>query len=350
MTIPYCVQLAGRFGFSVAPMNPPPSEKGSKVIQFSLTEGCSHAVCTFCEMYGSRDSYRVKSLEEFKEHVDRVLGHLMQDGEPAYIRKLIQRITGAKFQRIFIGAGNALSVETGTLMEATQYALEQVKRFTGPIPRRLALYGNIDDILKKEYDGLKYLRCGGFCGNCSADRLGERRGVEVVYLGLESGNSEILRLAGKGYGLSDAINALSLLNLTRIRASVMVIPGLGGIEHSDAHIKDTLHVLNDGRAEWVTFIGLKIGENTPYGRWIKKEEEKGTNRRLTPAEIVEQTARMIEGLKIRTTVGVHGDDIHTFGHNPVAIGTNKIEGGIDAGRVAHMLRTKAVKQGLEAYL
>jgi hypothetical protein len=337
MEIPYCELNAGRFGYSTRAMNPPPAEKKRNVIQFSLTEGCSHSACTFCDMYGDK-GYKVKSIKSFKEHVDAVINSLM----PSELFGI---------NRIFIGAGNALSVDTDKLMEATQYTLFQIKQATGGLSNRLAIYGNTKDIIKQGYLGLKKIRCGGTCGTrCSISTLGDRRGVEVVYWGMESGNSEVLQMAGKGYNSGDVMDAIEELKLSRIRSSIMIIPGLGGRKYFEEHIEDTAKVLNQSGAEWITFIGLKAGENTPYAKRMEEEEKKGTNRRLTPTEIVEQTARIIEGLNLKTTIGVHGNDVHKFGYNPIAIGATEISGHSDAKHLAFTLRAQGVMHGLSSKL
>lgn len=77
-SVPYCEVLSGKKGFSRKPMSPPPSEVGSNVIQFELTEGCSHNKCTFCNMYNN-SNYSVRSLKSFKDHVDSVLDFYLID-------------------------------------------------------------------------------------------------------------------------------------------------------------------------------------------------------------------------------------------------------------------------------
>lgn len=335
MEIPYCELNAGKFGYSTRVMNPPPAEAKRNVIQFSLTEGCSHSACTFCDMY-HKNEYQVKSLSEFKQHVNSVLGSF------SFSKSILKQIS-----RVFVGAGNALSVDTEILKQATQYALLKTKNATGRIPTRLAIYGNTKDIIKQGAEGLKYLRCGGTCfGSCSKEFLGDRRGVEVVYWGLESGNSEVLKMAGKGYNKEDITKAFDCLFQSSMRTSIMIIPGLGGIKYFDQHIKDTVGVLNDNLAniQWITFMGLEIGENTPYARIIEKECEKGKNRNLTPAEIVEQTARIIELLNFNSTIGIHGKDVHPKGYNPIAIGTYEINYNSSAQQLANQLRTEAKKK------
>jgi formylmethanofuran dehydrogenase subunit A len=64
---------------------------------------------------------------------------------------------------------------------------------------------------------------------------------------------------------------------------------------------------------------------------------------MTPQEITEQTARMVEGLDFRTSIGLHGDDIHTFGHNPTVIGAANISDNDDSIKVADRIRRTTTK-------
>lgn len=308
-------------------MNPPPSETGANVIQFNLTEGCNHGVCTFCEMYG-QGRFRVKEIDDYKEHVDLVVRYLAKTG------------TISKIGRVFLGAGNALCVDTKTLLYTTQYTLKKLKDYSGIIPRRLAIYGNTHDILNQGRDGLSELRCGGTCSTgCSIRTLGDRRGVEVVYWGLESGDSQVLKIAGKGCDEAQVGKAAETLRNSRIRPSIMVMPGLGGIRYFDGHVTNTTRILNMVHPEWITFMGLKIGENTPYNKWIKNEEDGNRNRRLTDNEIVQQTAEIIDRLKIHTKVGIHGPEVHGgIKYNPVPLGVTEISDNYDARELAERLR------------
>ncbi len=309
MNQPYCITYAGRFGYSTKAMNPPPAETPSNVIQFSLTEGCSHHKCTFCDMYGQQD-YSIKTEKDFKEHVDLVISHLHQN-EHSSLKEI---------DRLFIGGGNALSAPADLLNTAAQYALKKVYRATGHVPRRLTVYGNTNDILRKGDSDLHHLRCGGTCGDCSMGTFGEKRGVDLIYWGIESGNVDVLEMAGKGYVPSKIIKAFNLLNENDIKSSVMIIPGLGGIKYSERHIRDTVDILNRGKPGWITFIGINASKNTPYSKLMLQQEEQGINKSLTPIQIAEQTAKMIEGINFSTTIGVYGSDIHHFGSNPFPIG------------------------------
>ncbi len=324
---PVCDRLAGELGYPIDAMNPPPAEKKPNVLALALTTGCSHGFCTFCTMY-DKGRYTEKSLPEFKAHVDLVANWYEKN------QVVIP-------DRIFIGAGNALHVETGKLLEATQYALVRLLQHSGNVPRRLAMYGNTNDIVSKGAENLFHLRCGGTCGACSIQKLGTRRGLEVLYWGAESADDEALKLGGKGCTSDNTFTAAYNLRDARIRPSMMIMPGLGGEACDDGHVNNTARLLNYAFPEWITFIGLTIWPDTPYDRMMKQAEQRNTNRALTQAEITEQTARMIEQLDIETTVGVHGSDVHRFGKNPTSLGAVKINDNHDARALADKLREMA---------
>lgn len=231
------------------------------------------------------------------------------------------------------------------LVQSTQYALIKLKDKIGKNPRRLSVYGNTVDILKHGKYGLKEINCGGTCGSCSSDIFGTRLGVDVIYWGLESGNSEVLKITGKGYNYDKAMDAAIILDDSKVRTSVMVIPGLGGMSHFDQHVKDTVAVLNTCEPNWITFMGLQINENTPYSTWINKQEKSNQNRRLTPGEIVEQTAQIIERLKIETTIGIYGNDVHQKScQNPLPIGSEDVHGRYDCQKLAKFIRDLKVQK------
>ena len=87
----------------------PPDQYLSLVVQ--ATEGCSFNTCTFCELY--REGYRVKTPEEFRQHVSGVLSYL---GASASLRS----------RGIFLGAANALAVPMARLLPIFETLLEEL--------------------------------------------------------------------------------------------------------------------------------------------------------------------------------------------------------------------------------
>ncbi len=314
--IPYCERLIGRKGFSREHMVPPPSERGPHVVQFELTTGCSHGRCTFCNIYDG-PNYKEKKIEIFKAHVHSVMNFVSNK---------------TTIYRAFIGAGNALNVDIEKLIEASSHINEVFKK-NGFDLIRLSVYGNTQDILKKGREGMEDFR-----------RSGRSYPKKLVYWGLESGNSEVLKIAGKGYDSDQVARAGEILNRGNILNSTMVMPGLGGMSYFNKHVEDTARILNETRPDWITFMGLQIKPNTPYEIWMKKQEELNQNCNLTPYEVSEQTAQIIEKLNFPTIIGVHGYNIHEgFCINPVPIGSKRINNNDEARIVATELRNNMYK-------
>jgi hypothetical protein len=329
--VAFCERFAGQLGYDQEPMSPPPAEKKPNVIQLGLTKNCSHGACRFCNMYGRR-GFAIKSPESFKQHVDEVVGYLVDQPE------LLDPVN-----RVFIGAGNALATPTDQLIDATHYALLKLTEAkNGRVPRRVAVYGNTRDILEKGEQGLHALATGGkYLKDYSLEhyRL-QGRGLNLIYWGVETGSTRLLEAIGKGCTRKDIEKAAELLKNAKIQTSAMVIPGLGGVAYWEDHVVQTANVLNRIHPHWTTLIGLKINEGSAYDKWMTEQEQKGTNRRLTPAEITEQTAQILEGVCV-SRVGIYGDDIHTFGHNPLPMGGLSLNGSWSSGLMAEKMRIQA---------
>ncbi len=136
----------------------PPSEARSLIIQ--VTIGCSHNKCTFCHMYADKQ-FRIRTREE-----------ILKDLEECSI------LYGPYVRRVFFADGDALIVKTELLLELLDYVK---KHF--PYAERVTAYGTASDILRKTEEELRALR---------------QAGMQMVYLGAESGDNEILRQIRKG--------------------------------------------------------------------------------------------------------------------------------------------------------
>lgn len=320
---PYCDKLIGRKGFSKKPMIPPPSERRFNVVQFELTTGCNHGRCTFCDMYGGPENYEEKTIEDFRRHVDLVMPYFSKKTTYGYA------------SRAFIGAGNALSVDSNKLAQVVEYIHYSFKKTYLELSR-LSVYGNTLDILKKGWDGMENFKYGD-----------HNSSKKLIYWGLESGSNEVLKIAGKGYDSNQAVRAGKILQSVGILNSTMIMPGLGGVAYFDKHVEETTRVLNETRPKWITFMGLKIKPNTPYEVWIKRQEKLHENWSLTPSEIVEQTAQIIERLDFPTKIGIHGDYIHEgFCVNPIPMRSTPINDIHDARSLAFHLRDEINYQEL----
>ncbi len=277
-------------------MHAPLAEQTPNVVQFELTTGCSHNACSYCGLFKGV-KYRVKKHSDFRKHVDMVMEELERRNELGPL------------ERIYIGGGDALSASLSELKMDIPYAIGKFRDFTGKVPSRVAMYASVNNILDIGKENLRELHCGGTCrGGCSEDWLGTRLGLELIYLGLETGSEALFKEINKGYDINEMYEAISILKgvrteLSHLRVSAFVMPGLGGVRHSRDHINGTVKALNKLEPRYINLTSIMAHPGSLYARKMEKEILEGTNRPLTSDEIAEQIARIIERLDFTTRVG-----------------------------------------------
>lgn len=295
----------------------PYAEKLDHVLRLELTKGCDWGACTYCDGYKGTP-YSVKDFGEFKDHVDKVWDRIGKKTPLA-----------SSLERMFIGAGNGLSVETGLLKKSIEYARKKFVKNTGRnswyYPRRTSVFGRTNDILDKGRKGIEKLEGGNV--HCP--------GLGLIYWGLESGSSEVLDYVNKGSSKEDVLKASEILeNETNrrfpniIQTSVMIMPGLGGTKLYEEHVRDTAEVLGRIRPEYVTFLGINPTPCSRYAKNMEKEVIEGTNRPLNDKELSTQMTEIIEKMPaFKTTLGCFNSEVDPVGNNPINFGSVVISHG-----------------------
>jgi len=283
--------------FSTPDMFSPPAERRNHVVRFELTQGCDWNACTFCDGYKGVP-FREKSLEEYKEHVDKIFLRLGNNWIDAPHNRRI-------LERVFIGGGNALAVDTEKLAEAIKYTSLRFLDFTDRSPRRVAVYGRTDSIIGK--------------GSKNLQELG-RSGLGLIYWGVESGSNNVLNYVNKRCSKEDILKAAEEIKKCTypIPTSVMIMPGLGGKKFYDEHVKETAEVLGKIKPRFITFMGINPSANSLYERRMRNEEARGTNRRLSDFELGEQIIDILREMpRFNTSVGSYDCSVDEVGHNPL---------------------------------
>jgi radical SAM superfamily enzyme YgiQ (UPF0313 family) len=199
----------------------PPSEANSLILQVAV--GCSYNRCTFCHSFQGK-SFRIKSFEEIKEDIDEAAGY-------------------GKIPRIFLADGDALIIPQPELVQILSYLKLKIRGL-----ERVGIYANAVDVLKKDVEELKELK---------------KLGLGILYLGLESGNAEVLKRIRKNATAEQMIRAAQRVKEAGILLSVTVLLGVGGIELSQAHAEDTGKVLSKMDPEFVGALSLMVVPGTP---------------------------------------------------------------------------------------
>jgi len=181
----------------------PPSEAYSLLLQ--VTTGCSHNKCTFCGTYRQK-KLKIKPLEQIKKDLREASSYDDVD-------------------KVFLCDGDALIIPQPRLEEILNLINDNL-----PNINRIGTYANAKSILRKSVDELKTLRS---------------LGLKIIYLGVETGNVELLKKINKGVTYEQMVTAARRVKEAGIILSVTVILGLGGIEKSTEHARDTAKILTD---------------------------------------------------------------------------------------------------------
>ncbi len=180
------------------PLYRPPSEAYSLIIQITL--GCSHNKCTFCKMYKDK-KFTIKPIEQIKKEID-------------FFRRRVGYI-----EKIFLADGDALIIPTPKLLEILDYINEKF-----PENKRISLYASPKSILLKTPEELKKIRA---------------KGVKLVYIGMESGDNEVLKDINKGVTAEEITEASQKAKEAGFQISVTVIAGICGEKDSTSHALNT---------------------------------------------------------------------------------------------------------------
>ncbi|MGQ0793449.1 MAG: radical SAM protein [Deltaproteobacteria bacterium] len=212
------------------PLFRPPSEGESFILQATI--GCSHNDCTYCAMY-RRDTqkFRMRSMDEIRAIVDEASAE------------------GA-VRRVFIADGNALIIPQKKLLQILGYLQNKC-----PSLERVRMYANVSDILRKGAEDMAELRAAG---------------LDMVYIGFESGDDAVLARIKKGANYDETVRASKILKKAGVKNSAMVLLGVGGVERSVPHAQATGRLLSDSDPEYVGALSLQIRPGAPiHEEWVE---------------------------------------------------------------------------------
>lgn len=234
------------------PVFRPPAEAQSAIIQ--VARGCPHNACLFCGMYkGVR--YRELGLDQIRAGIAEAAA-----GMPDAMR-------------VFLADGDAMRLPQGRLVE-----ILGLLRTHFPKLARVSAYATGASIAAKSCAELSELKS---------------LGMSILYLGLESGDEEILRLMHKGDTAQGMLEAVLKARAQGLKLSVTVLLGIGGKAMSGKHMDGTVSVLNKMRPELLSFLKMIRLPGLPLYKGFEEQTEHGAFVELR---------RIIEGLELDGTV------------------------------------------------
>ncbi len=245
----------------------PPSEHASYFLP--LTSGCSNNTCIFCGFYGCK--LQMRDIGEVKKEIDAIHLYLRDgvcvSGMPGIVYMILRNWDG---KRVFLQDGDALVYPQEKLIEVLDYLNE---RF--PAIERIASYATPRDILNRSVEELKALK---------------ERKLGILYVGIESGDAQILEWIGKRATCDEIIEAGKKVRKAGIILSATIILGLGGRERSEQHVLETARVLTEIDPEYVGALTLTFVPGTPLSDLLQD----GQFQPLSPFEYISELKGIIE--------------------------------------------------------
>lgn len=181
-------------------------------------------------------------------------------------------------QRIFLADGDALIMPYQNLLTV----LEEIQKLF-PFCQRVTCYATPKSILTKTVPELISLR---------------KHGLKMVYLGVESGDDEILEKVNKGVSSEEMIQACQMIKEAGIKLSVTLISGLGGMELLENHAIHSAKLINKVNPEYLGLLTLRAEGQAP----LVEEIEKGSFKLLDPKDILKETKLFLENIDSSGTI------------------------------------------------
>jgi radical SAM superfamily enzyme YgiQ (UPF0313 family) len=245
----------------------PPSERLSYFLP--LTAGCSNNTCTFCGYYGAK--LQMRDVEDVKNEID-ALALYMQRGirlptVPDIVYGIARQWDG---RRVFLQDGDALIYPFDKLRDVLRHLNQKF-----PALDRIATYASPRSLLLKTHEELEELR---------------KLTLGIVYMGIESGDEEVLRHIDKGVSRRQMVEAGRKARDAGIILSATVILGLGGVEGSERHVAETARILTDIDPEYAGALTLTLVPGTP----LYEEARRGDFHPISPFQSLEELKAIIQ--------------------------------------------------------
>ena len=235
------------------PLFRPPSEAQSLILQATI--GCSQNRCRFCGMYKMKE-FRLRPVGKLLEEIQSVPGHI-----------------GQRIRRVFLADGDALIYpQKGleTILDALMLAF--------PNLTRVGAYASPNSLTSKTSEQMAVLQL---------------KKLRILYFGLESGDSETLGKAGKGFEPDEMLQLCRKAQKAGIKLSVTAILGLAGRERSLEHATATADWINALSPEYFSLLTMFQRHNDDWFTTIMP---------LSQGEILEEIVVMMRRLSPARTI------------------------------------------------
>ena len=234
----------------------PPSEAQS--VLFRVTRGCHWNQCTFCGMYRNQ-RFSVRDPEEVIADIKKAAS-----------------LWGGVPRTVFLGDSDVLVMKTRDLVRVLKAIYAE---FSDVI--RVTAYTRGKTLYRKPLDELERLH---------------QAGLTRLHVGLESGDSEVLRRIKKGLTPEEMVIGGRKAIEAGFQLSLYVIMGIGGEDRWREHALNTAEVLNQVAPHFVRLRTYIMQMGTP----LAEEVERGEFKMASCLTVLYETKLLLEKLNIST--------------------------------------------------
>jgi radical SAM superfamily enzyme YgiQ (UPF0313 family) len=184
---------------------------------------------------------------------------------------------GSEVKRIFLADGDAMVLPSQQLLTYLNVIQESF-----PSVNRVGAYGLPRNMIAKSDEELKEL---------------QEAGLKIVYVGAESGDDTVLKKIHKGESQASTIKGLLKLKNAGIKASVMILNGMGGKVYSKQHALNTAVLVNETQPELLASLVVSFpkGEGRLRERFPEFEM-------LSPNDLLAEMRTFIKATELARTI------------------------------------------------
>ena len=163
----------------------------------------------------------------------------------------VAAVAGDQVEKVFVADGDALGMPMSHWLPILRSANQAFPRL-----RRVSCYAMASNVLEKSEEELQQLHDNG---------------LQMLYIGPESGDDVTLKRIAKGGSFEDHALAAQKAKSAGLKLSVIALLGAGGQARSVEHAVQTARLVSAMDPDFFSALTLTIVEGTPLARMAQRE-------------------------------------------------------------------------------
>ena len=186
--------------------------------------------------------------------------------------------SGMPVRRIFLADGDAMTLSFRRL----KLILQAINRYLPDI-QRVSSYCLPRNLKNKTVEQLAELKS---------------LGLELFYVGCESGDDLVLDRVNKGEDFKSSLNALNKIKAAGSKSSAMILNGMGGERYSQQHAVNSAKLMNEAQPEYLSTLVVSF----PAGVDRYQAGFKGEFEALDQAGLFQEMFWLLDTLELENTI------------------------------------------------